>query len=146
MKQWTGSKLGMDYHKIVCCHPACLIYIQSTLCELWAGWVTSWNQDFWEKYQQPQICRWYHSNGRKWRGTEEPLDEGERGEWKAGLKLSIQKWRSWHLVPLLHGKLMGKNWKQGQVLFWGAPKLLWMMTAGIKLKDICSLEGKTWET
>ena len=23
-----------------------------------------------------------HSNGRKWRGTEEPLDEGERGEWK----------------------------------------------------------------
>ena len=23
---------------------------------------------------------------------------------KAGLKLSIQKWRSWHLVPSLHGK------------------------------------------
>ena len=22
-----------------------------------------------EKYQQPQICRWYHSNGRKWRRT-----------------------------------------------------------------------------
>ena len=22
-----------------------------------------------------------HSNGRKWRGTKEPLDEGERGEW-----------------------------------------------------------------
>ena len=26
--------------------------------------------------------RWYHSNDRKWRGTEEPLDEGERGEKK----------------------------------------------------------------
>ena len=26
------------------------------------------------------ICRWYHSNGRKWRGTKVPLDEGERGE------------------------------------------------------------------
>ena len=24
--------------------------------------------------------------------------------WKAGLKLSIQKWRSWHPVPSLHGK------------------------------------------
>ena len=23
---------------------------------------------------------------------------------KAGLKLSIQKWRSWHLIPSLHGK------------------------------------------
>ena len=34
------------------------------------------------KHQQPQKCRWYHSNGRKWRGTKEPLDEGERGEWK----------------------------------------------------------------
>jgi len=32
-----------------------------------------------------------HSNGKKWRGTKEPFDEGERGEWKAGLKLNIQK-------------------------------------------------------
>ena len=28
--------------------------------------------------------------GRKWR-TKEPLDESERGEWKVGLKLNIQK-------------------------------------------------------
>ena len=24
----------------------------------WAGWITGCNQDYWEKYQQPQICRW----------------------------------------------------------------------------------------
>ena len=29
----------------------------------------------------------------EWRGTKEPLDEGERGEWKAGLKLNIQETR-----------------------------------------------------
>ena len=29
-----------------------------------AGWITSWNQDCWDKYQQPQIYRWYHPNGR----------------------------------------------------------------------------------
>ena len=52
-----------------------------------AGWITSWNQDCWEKYQQPQICRWYHPNSIKWRETKEPLEESE----KAGLKLSIQK-------------------------------------------------------
>ena len=31
---------------------------------------------------------------------------------KAGLKFNIQKQRSWHPVPLLHGKWMGKKWKQ----------------------------------
>ena len=35
--------------------------------------------------------RWYHPNGRKWRGTKEPLDEGERGVWRAGLTLNTQK-------------------------------------------------------
>ena len=37
------------------------------------------------------MCRWHHPSGRKWRGTEEPLDESERGEWKSWLKLNIQK-------------------------------------------------------
>ena len=31
---------------------------------------------------------------------------------KVGLKLNIQKLRSWHLVPSLHGKQMGKQWKE----------------------------------
>ena len=31
---------------------------------------------------------------------------------KVGLKLNIQKLRSWHSVPSLHGKQMGKQWKQ----------------------------------
>ena len=35
------------------------------------------------KKQQPQICRRYHSNGRKQRGAKEPLDEGEGGELKS---------------------------------------------------------------
>ena len=35
-------------------------------------------------------------------------DESE----KTGLKLNIQKLRSWHLVPSLHGKSKGKKWKQ----------------------------------
>ena len=35
----------------------------------WAGWIPNWNQDCQEKYQQPQIHRWYHSKGIKQRGT-----------------------------------------------------------------------------
>ena len=51
-----------------------------------AGWSTSWNQDCWENYQQPQICRWHHPYGWKWRRTKEPLDENERGNIKSWLK------------------------------------------------------------
>ena len=31
MEQWTGSKLGKKYVKAVYCHPAYLIYVQSTM-------------------------------------------------------------------------------------------------------------------
>ena len=34
MEQWTSSKLGNEYIKAVYCHPACLIYMQSTSWEL----------------------------------------------------------------------------------------------------------------
>ena len=39
---------------------------------------------------------------------------------------------------------MGKQWKQCQSLFWGAPKSLQMVIAAMKLKDAYSLEGKLW--
>ena len=80
MEQWTGSKLGKEYIKAVHCHPAYLTYLQRTSCESQPGWNTSWNQDCREKYQQPQICRWNYPYGQKRRGTNEPLDKGERGE------------------------------------------------------------------
>ena len=35
---------------------------------------------------------------------------------------------------------MGKQWKQCHTLFFWAPKSLQMVTAAMKLKDICSLE------
>ena len=37
---------------------------------------------------------------------------------------------------------MGKEWKQCQTLFLGAPKSLQMVTAAMKLKDAYSLEEK----
>ena len=36
--QQTGSKLGKEYFKAVYCHPAYLIYRQSTFCEM-PGWM-----------------------------------------------------------------------------------------------------------
>ena len=39
-----------------------------------------------------QICRCYHSNSRKWRGTKEPFDEGEKGEWQSWFR--TQHWKN----------------------------------------------------
>ena len=39
---------------------------------------------------------------------------------------------------------MGRQWKQCQTLFLGAPKSLQMVTAAMKLKDAYSLERKLW--
>ena len=64
--------------------------------------------------------RWYYPNGRKQRGAKEPLDECERGERKAGLKLNIKKTKiiasgpitSWQIVvqSLSHVQLFATPW------------------------------------
>ena len=38
MEQWTGSKLGNEYVKAVCCHPAYLTSMLSTSCKM-LGWM-----------------------------------------------------------------------------------------------------------
>ena len=62
MEQLIVSRSRNEYNRAVCCHPVCLIYTLSTSWEILGGWVTSQNQDRWEKQQQPQICGWCHSN------------------------------------------------------------------------------------
>ena len=64
MEQWTGSKLGKEYVKVVYCRPAYLTYMQSTSWEM-LSWMYPKLEYLQEKYQQPQIYRWYHSSGRR---------------------------------------------------------------------------------
>ena len=65
----------------------------------------------------------------------------EEGE-KVGLKLNIQKTKIMASGPMTSWKIDGKQWKQCQTLFFGAPKSLQMVIAAMKLKDAYSLEGK----
>ena len=65
---------------------------------------------------------------------------------KAGLKFSIQKTKIMASGPITSWKTDGTQWKQWQTLFSWAPKSLQMVTAAMKLKDICSLEEKLWQT
>ena len=61
---------------------------------------------------------------------------------KVGLKLNIQKTKIMVSAPITPWQIVGKQWKQRQTLFSWAPKSLQVVTAAMKLKDACSLEGK----
>ena len=61
---------------------------------------------------------------------------------KSDLKLNIQKTKIMASGPITSWQIDGKQWKQWQSLFCGAPKSLQMVTAAMKLKDAYSLEGK----
>ena len=75
----------------------------------------------------------------------EPLDEDERGEWKAGLKLNIQKIKIMTSGPITSWQIdRGTVETVTDFIFW-APKSLQMVTVA-KLKDACSLEEKLWPT
>ena len=65
---------------------------------------------------------------------------------KVGLKVNIQKTKIMASGPIASWQIVGKQWKQWENLFWGAPKSLQMVTAAMKLKDACSLEEKLWPT
>ena len=72
-------------------------------------------------------------------------DESERRE-KVGLKLNIQKMKIMASGPIASWEIDGKQWKQCQTLFLGAPESLQMVIATMKLKDAYFLEGKLWPT
>ena len=80
-----------------------------------------------------------------WQSEEELkslLEKVKEESEKAGLKLNIQKLRSW----ILSHHFMANRWENDgnseRVYFGGAPKSLQMVTAAMKLKDTCSLEEK----
>ena len=147
MEQQSGSRLGKEYIKAVvlvltvASWPAyrfvtCLfnLYAENIIKKYQAGWLISWNQECHKKYLPLQICWWHHPNGRKWRGTKEPLDEGERGEWKSWLKTQLS--RNWdHGISSHH--FMANIWEEGKngnsdrIYFGGVPKSLWMATAAL---------------
>ena len=71
--------------------PYFLTYMQSTSWEMLGRMNHKLESGLPGKISTTQIWRWYHSNGRKWRGTKEPLDEGERGNWKGWLEIQHEK-------------------------------------------------------
>ena len=65
---------------------------------------------------------------------------------KVGLKLNIQKTKIMASGPITSWQIDGETVETVSDFIWGAPKSLQMVTAAMKLKDACSLEGKLWPT
>ena len=65
---------------------------------------------------------------------------------KVGLKLNIQKTEITVSGPICSWQIGRETMETvTDVIFW-APKSLQMVTAVMKLKDVCSLEEKLWPT
>ena len=65
-------------------------------------------------------------------------DESE----KVGLKFNIQQTKIMASGPIISWEIDGETVETVSDLFWGAPKSLQMVTAAVKLKTGCSIEGK----
>ena len=65
---------------------------------------------------------------------------------KVGLKLNIQKTKIMASGSITSWQMDGETVETVADFFGGAPKSLQMVTAAMKLKDACSLEGKLWPT
>ena len=77
IEKQTGSELGKEHIKAVCCHLAYLTYMQSTSCEM-LGWMKHKLESKLPGEISISDMQMTHPYGRKQR-TKEPLDESERG-------------------------------------------------------------------
>ena len=101
----TGSKSRKEYVKAVYYHSAYLIFMQST----------SWEMLDWDEAQAGIKIAGKNIDNLRYADDTTFMAESEE-ELKSllmkvkeesetvGLKLNVQKLRSWHLVPSLHGK------------------------------------------
>ena len=64
---------------------------------------------------------------------------------KFGLKLNIQKTKIMACDPITSWQINGET-VETEILFWGSPKSLQIVTPAMKLKDACSLEKRLWKT
>ena len=100
MEQRTGSKLGYKYVKAVFCHPAYLTSMQSTSWEMQGRMTHKLESRLLGEISTNSDMQMIPLNGRKWRGTKEPLAKGEKENKKAGLTLNIQKTKIMAFSPI----------------------------------------------
>ena len=109
VEQQSGSKLGKEYAKAVHCHPAYLIHMQSTSCEM-PGWM---KYKLESRFQgEISIISASADNTTPTAGSEQEvkslLKVKEESE-KPGLKLNIQKTKIMASGPITSWQIDGEK-------------------------------------
>ena len=104
MEQQTGLKVVKEYIKAAYCHPPYLTSMENTSCKM--------------------LDLMKHKLESRFLGEISITSDMQMapllGQKEAGLKLSTQKRRSWHLVPSIHGKINGETMETVQTIFLGS--------------------------
>ena len=80
MEQWTGSKLGKEYVKAICCHPAYLTSMQSNSCEMLGQMKHKLESRLLGEISITSDMQMTPPLQQKVKRNKEPLDETESGE------------------------------------------------------------------
>ena len=104
------------------------LYTEHIMRNAGLGWVTSWNRHRREKHQQPQICRWYHSSGRRWRGNKASWWGWRRICKRASLKLNIKKTKIMATGSITSWQTEGEKMEKWQISSsWALKSLGWWL-------------------
>ena len=90
MGQLTSSKLGKEIKKAIYCHPAYLTYMQSTSCEILAGWSSSWKKIAGRNINNFTYADDITQIAESQEELRSLLRKGKEESEKVGLKLNIQ--------------------------------------------------------
>ena len=104
------------------------------------------------KHQQPQICRWYHSNGRKQRQIKELLIRVKEESERAGLKLNIKKTKIMASGPIISWQIEGEKMEEVTDFFFLGSKITadgdysheisrWLLLGGKAMTNLDSDKG-----
>ena len=118
MEKQTGSKSEKEYVKVVYCHPAYLTYMWSTWWEM-PGWMKhKLESRFPGEISVNSDTQMTPPSSQKVK-KKEHLDVSERGEWKVGLKLKIQKTKIMASSPITSWKIDGETMETVKDYFGG---------------------------
>ena len=103
MKQWTGSKLGKEYMKVVYCQPAYLTCMQSTSCKM-PGWIKHKLESRLPREISITSDMQMTLMAENKEELKSLLIKWKRRVKKLAKNSALRKQRPWHLVPSLLDK------------------------------------------
>ena len=82
---WTTDwvKIGKGVRQGCILSPCLFNHMQNIWCEVLDWMKSKLESRLLGEISTTLICRWHHPYGRKWRVTQELLDEGDKAEWKS---------------------------------------------------------------